>query len=160
MRYLYQVDAVAAKAEKGLIVALFFLLLGLMLFNILCRNVFQVSYQKILEAAPVMVLWLTFAGASLALQQQRHIRLEVVLRFTSPGFRSAARRATHLFGMGITGLLAYASFDFVAGEVAIFGPWGWVSLIFPLFFVMACFRCLVLSIVPRGEAESPTQPTS
>ena len=103
----------------------------LILFNIVSRNLSHLSFQKILEIAPTFVLWLALLGASLALKSRRHIRLELLLRFCPFSVRQAAGIATGLFGMAVMGILFYASLGFVANEIAIFGPWGWLSTIFP-----------------------------
>lgn len=127
-------------------VLLFSLLVVLIAFNIVSRNLFHLSFQKILEIAPAFVLWLALLGSSLALKSQRHIRLELILRFCSYPVRYVAGILTGLFGMAVMGILFYASLGFVDNEIDIFGRWGWLAVIFPLFFALSCFRYLTLVI--------------
>ena len=127
-------------AEKALLVILFSTLILLICFNIITRNLFNFSFQAILEAAPGTVLWLALLGSSLALKKNRHIRLELVPRYLGPGARRLARILCGLIGLSIMGVLFVASIVFVKNEIQIFGPVGWVSVGFPLFFALAAFR--------------------
>ena len=156
------IDDILAACEKVLVVVLFVALVGLIVFNIITRNLFHVSFQKILEIAPAFVLWLALMGSTLALKSQRHIRLELLLRFCSPPVRRIAGIITGIFGMTVMGILFYASFGFVQNEIAIFGRWGWLSVIFPLFFALACFRYFTQVINGRraepARSEGPEAP--
>ena len=143
MRYLHKIDALLARIEKYLILLLFSALILLVALNILLRNLFHVSFQKILELAPVIVLWLSLAGSTLALKQQRHIKLELFLRYLPVTYRSAARLASCAFGITVMGILFGVSLEFVKNEIDIFGPWGCFSVIFPLFFAVCLFRYFV-----------------
>jgi len=137
------------------VVLLFSLLVVLIVFNIVSRNLFHLSFQKILEIAPAFVLWLALLGSSLALKSRRHIRLELLLRFCPSPVRHAAGILTGLFGMTVMGILFYASLAFLDNEIDMFGRWGWLSVIFPLFFALSCFRYLTLVINgPKAGPES------
>ncbi len=121
-------------------VVLYILLVGLICTTIIGRNLLQVTSHRLMELAPAVVLWLALVGATLALKHQRHIRIELLLRFLPPGGRRMAIALTSLFGMGVCGVLAYAAVSFVYNETILFGAWGWLSLCFPLFFLLAFFR--------------------
>ena len=153
MRLLQKIDDVLAACEKGLIVVLFSLLTLLMVFNIVSRNILHVSYQQALEVTPALVLWLALIGSSLALKNRRHIRLEIFLRYCPPLWRRTAEGAGCVFGMAVMSLLLWASLDFVRNEVALFGPAGWATVVFPLFFVLAVFRYLVLMLNPAPQPD-------
>jgi TRAP-type C4-dicarboxylate transport system permease small subunit len=140
MKILQRLDRLLAGVEKGAVVFIFSLLVLMIVFNVLSRNLFQASFQGILEFSPALVLWLALMGSSLALSENKHIRIEILLRFLSPGFGPFARGMTSIFGMVITGILFYASLDFVANEIAIFQWKGLFTLIFPWFFLVAFFR--------------------
>jgi TRAP-type C4-dicarboxylate transport system permease small subunit len=157
MSWLKKIDRLLSKVEKGLVVALFATLVLALAFNIVSRNLFDRSFQKVLELAPALVVWLALLGSTLALKENRHIRLEILLRFCPATFQKGARVAVNLFGMAVMGLLLYASADFVRNEVEIFGPWGWLSVIFPIFFAVALFRFFTqLFFLP---ARGPTEET-
>jgi TRAP-type C4-dicarboxylate transport system permease small subunit len=138
--FIRKADAAIARCEKVLIVVLFWGLIGLIVFNIFARNIFQTSFSKAFELAPTFVLWLALLGASLALRQGRHIRLELFLRYCPPGMRFIANVIVDLFGIIIMGILCYTAFIFVVNEMVLFGGWGAAAVIFPVFFFMAAFR--------------------
>ena len=96
MHYLYKIDDFLAQIEKYLILLLSSTLILLVVLNILLRNLFNVSFRIILELAPVIVLWSALAGSTLALKQQRHIKLELFIRYLPGMLRSAARSASRL----------------------------------------------------------------
>jgi TRAP-type C4-dicarboxylate transport system permease small subunit len=143
MRWLFKFDDALAVAEKALIVFLFSVLISLIVFNIITRNIFNVSFQKVLEITPSFVLWLTLCGSTLALKNQRHIKLELLLRYLGVRGRSLARIISCIFGLAVMGVLLVASFEFLQGEVDIFGIRGWTAIIFPLFFAVSFFRYAV-----------------
>ncbi|MGD2270171.1 MAG: TRAP transporter small permease subunit [Desulfobacterales bacterium] len=140
MQLIQKLDDGLASAEKWLAVALYSALILLIGFSILSRNLLNYSSQQALELLPVLVLWLALIGSSLAIRKQRHIKIELLLRFCSPRVRFWAHVATCLFGMAVMGILFWASLDFTKNEIDIFGPWGWVALAFPLFFLISFFR--------------------
>jgi len=103
---------------------------------------------------PALVLWLALIGSTLALRENRHIRIELVLRFCPPRLGALAGRVCGLFGMAIMAVLGYGSLEFVTNEVAIFGARGWLAVVFPGFFAIAFFRFFtqVLAVAPSNTA--------
>ena len=160
MIIIKKVDTCLAAIEKTIAVSLFFALAASIAVNIVARNLFQISFQYLLEMGPALVLWLALIGSTLALRENRHIRIELVLRFCPPRLAVLAGRICGFFGMAIMAILAYGSLEFVTNEVAIFGTRGWLAVVFPLFFAIAFFRFFtqVLAIAP-GDAE-PFPPES
>ena len=140
MEWLDKLDAKLETAEKALLVFLFSTLILLISFNIITRNLFNYSFQAILEAAPGTVLWLALFGSSLALKKNRHIKLEIVRRYLGRRARHFAHIFCGLIGLSIMSVLLVASVVFVNNEIQIFGRVGWVSVVFPLFFALASFR--------------------
>jgi len=140
MRFIKQIDDFLEKIEKVLAVFLFSGLALLITFNILSRNIFDYSFEKIFETAPVLVLWLALVGSSLALKKRRHIKIELLLRYCPAICRYYSNYAVSFFGMAVTGILFYSSLQFVSNEVQIFGNRGFFSVIFPLFFALSFFR--------------------
>ena len=146
MQWLTKLDQWMESAEKALVVFLFSSLVLLILLNIITRNLFDYTFQLISEIAPGTVLWLALVGSTLALKRNRHIKLEIFLRYTSVRVRAFARLLTGAIGLSIMGALFVASLEFVKNEVQIFGPGGWVAVVFPFFFALASFR-YVLQII-------------
>jgi len=143
MRYIKKIDEFLAIFEKSLVIGLFSALILLISFNVISRNLFQVSFLKILEISPSLVLWLALLGSSLALKNQRHIKLEILLRFSSDKFKTIAIIAQSAFGMMVMGILFWISIEFVGNEMAIFRKWGLISIIFPMFFATSLFRYFI-----------------
>ena len=140
MQQLLRIDEYVARIEKWAVVLLFAGIILLVFFNILTRNLLNASFQIVFEIAPAMVLWLALIGSSLALKHQKHIRIELVLRYLPPGIKRMAAVACGIFGMTVMGLLILASLEFVSNEIDIFGRFGWVSIIFPTFFTLSFLR--------------------
>ncbi|MEE4112397.1 MAG: TRAP transporter small permease subunit [Desulfobacteraceae bacterium] len=146
IKAIKRVDDALALFEKSVIVLCFSLLVFFIIFNILSRNLFHLSSHKIFEAGPNLVLWLALLGASLALRQQRHIRLELILRYCSGRIRWWSAAVVNLFGALVMGILLVTAIEFVNNEIAMFGDWGRLSIIFPFFFSVAAFRYLAALI--------------
>jgi len=140
MQFLNKVDDILAIFEKSLVVILFSALVLLITFNIISRNLFQTSFQKILEFSPALVLWLALTGSSLALKSRRHIKLELLLRFCPEKICQIALVVTSIFGMAVMLVLCIASMEFMKNEIELFGAVGSIAVIFPLFFTTAFFR--------------------
>ena len=136
-------DKMIAQVEKVAVVFLFGCLIGSIVINILSRNFFQTSSDLLFELTPIMVLWLALLGASLAMRSERHIKLELVLRFCPQGIKRWAFGITSLFGMAVMAVLFVASISFFREELAFFGARGWFSIISPIFFGSMTFRYLV-----------------
>jgi C4-dicarboxylate transporter DctQ subunit len=148
MFILRKIDTGLAAAEKIITVALFFALVASIAINIVARNIFQASFQYLLEIGPALVLWLALIGSTLAMRENRHIKIELLLRFCPPRLKAIAGRLCGVFGMVIMALLGYGSLEFVTNEVAIFGTRGWLAVVFPLFFAIAFFRFFIQVLSP------------
>lgn len=160
MFILKKIDTWLAAAEKFMAVALFLMLVASIAINIVARNLFQASFQYLLEIGPALVLWLALIGSTLALRENRHIKIELLLRFCPPRLNAIAGRLCGVFGMVAMALLGYGSLEFVTNEVAIFGVRGWLAVVFPLFFTIAFFRFFtqVLSPVQIDPGTSNSKP--
>ena len=151
-RFIQQLDGTLAVIEKSAVIICYTLLVAFVLFSILSRNFLHLPSHRIFESAPGLVLWLALLGASLALRQQRHIRLELVLRYCSTRLRRRVARLVNLFGAVVMGALLITSFEFVRNEVAMFGGWGRMAVIFPIFFASTGFRYLTFALFPNAIA--------
>ena len=140
MHYINKIDDFLEKFERGLVVVLFSALVLMTTFNIFSRNVFHVFFRELLEITPALVLWLALVGSTLALKKQRHIKLELLLRFCSERVNSIAHITSNIFGLAVMGILFWASVEFLKNEIDIFGRDGIFAIIFPLFFSLSFFR--------------------
>ena len=155
MKYFRKIDARLAGLEKILAVVLFLLLAFGIVINIISRNLLHVSLDCVLEFSPALVLWLALIGSSLALKEQRHIKIEIFMKIAPPRLRAAARVITSVFGMGVMGILAVAAMEFVRNEIGLFGAKGWPSVIFPVFFTAAFLRFFIQLGDAAKDMEDP-----
>ncbi len=153
MHFLTKIDSALEYLEKALVVVLFAALVLLITFNILVRNLFGVSFQETLVLPPTLVLYISLFGATLALKKGRHIKLEILLRYTSLKTRRTARLISGLFGMAVMAILFVASLFFVKNEWTILGFRGATALVFPLFFALASFRYLLRSFTGPNKPD-------
>jgi TRAP-type C4-dicarboxylate transport system permease small subunit len=148
MHLIKKMDDTLALIEKSAIIICFALLVACVLIGILSRNVLHLPLHRLFESAPNLVLWITLLGASQALKQQRHIRLELFLRYCSNRFRHWAARLVNFFGAMVMAVLLVSSVEFVNNEIAMFGRWGVMAIIFPIFFMSTGFRYLAAAFFP------------
>ena len=81
MKLLARLSGILLALERGVLVLLFSLMIVLAFAQVVLRNFFSVG---LIWADPLLrnsVLWLGFIGASLATQQDKHIRIDLVGRF-------------------------------------------------------------------------------
>lgn len=140
LSWFAKIDDGLERLERALAVGLFGLLIVLIVINIFTRNVLHWASHTLLELSPTVVLWLALVGATLALKHQRHIKIELLLRFMPPAARRMAVGLNCLFAMGVTGVLAWAGVTFVYNEVLLLGAKGWFAVCFPVFFATSFFR--------------------
>jgi TRAP-type C4-dicarboxylate transport system permease small subunit len=143
-----RIDDLLEMFEKLVIMLAFSVLIALMVANIIQRNVFNQSSQWILEYQPVMVLWISMLGASVALKHGKHICMELVLRFLPVRLKDACHRVASFFGFLVMATGLYLSESFVRNEFELFGAKGYIALIIPFFFAATSFRYLVQIIYP------------
>ncbi len=151
MKVIQRMDHVLAVIESGVIIVGFTLLVLLIVINIMSRNIFHFPSHVFFEAVPHLVLWLAMMGASLGLQQRRHIRLELVLRHCGEPVRKWAALTVNLFGLAVMAILLVVAIAFVKNEISMFGDMGRWAVIFPVFFGLAAFRYLAGILVPAPD---------
>ena len=132
------------RMEDLIIAGLLLATMGLALYQIILRNVMGTGIVWADILIRLMVLWLGMAGAMVATRQRKHISVDLVTRYLSPGGRRIAESLTTLF-TGVVCLIAfYTSLQFVISERA-FGSlafaqvpyWVCVSILPVAFFVIA-----------------------
>jgi TRAP-type C4-dicarboxylate transport system permease small subunit len=100
------------------------------------------------EFLRLLVLWLGLLGAMAACRDDRHIAIDLLLRFLPKKFKPLVQVILHLFTSTVCGMLAFYSFKFVQMEheyqtqVLTGLPAWWFELILPIGFGMMCLRYL------------------
>lgn len=96
-----------ARFERVL-AALAMLVIGLIsLANVLVRYLTDASFAFTEEFSVFLLVLLTFAGASVALRQHRHIRISFLERVLSPGPRRVLIVVQSLCGLVVLGLIVW-----------------------------------------------------
>ncbi len=174
MKTLARLDSLLRSFERGFLVLLFSLMIVLSFSQVILRNVFSLG---LVWADPLLrnsVLWLGFIGASLATQEDRHIKIDLIGRFLKPRATALVGMATDVFTFAVCVLLADAAMTFVTNEiefrdtlVTIGGfevPTWWSQVILPAGFVLIALRVAVrftgriVALSGRGAAEPPPGP--
>ena len=132
------------KLEDLIIAGLLTATMGLALYQIILRNVMGsgIVWGDILIR--LMVLWLGMAGAMVATRQRKHISVDLVTRYLSPGWRRVAESLTTFFAGAVCLIAFYTSLQFVMSERA-FGSlafaqvpyWVCVAILPVAFFIIA-----------------------
>ena len=78
-------------AEKLLLTASFFLMLGVAAAQIIMRNLFGSGFIWGDDLVKVIVLWVGFLGAAYASRDAKHINIDIISRFLPAQISSGTR---------------------------------------------------------------------
>ena len=157
MRFLALADDILAKVEGWLIVLLLWIMIAATFIQVSLRSLYTHAHLKWANLllghidwaeplARILVLWLTFLGASLVTREGKHIKIDI-LAAVLPGAWSPFREMLLAFlAASLSALLLVASLAFIKMEMAYGGhvlstvP-TWVSqAIIPIGFALMTFR--------------------
>lgn len=150
---------VAAKLERGVLVAAFLLAIVLPLVDTVGRPLGGLHIKGSASYLQQLTLWLAFLGGLLAVREGKHLTLSTVELFPEGSRR---RRAVRVFAYAVaaavTAVLAYGSFNVVMadrqqGQLLPIGLPVWVSeCVMPLAFALMAVRFMLrASPRPRGR---------
>ncbi len=134
--------------ENLLLGTALFLIIGLAASQVILRSAFGSGLAWADEALRLLVLWAAMLGAIAASRDNVHLRIDLLSRFLPPAGRRWAAVLVDLFAAGVSGVLAWQSWRFVA-ESREFGDqllgdlpaWAF-QLILPTAFVLIAYRYL------------------
>ncbi len=142
--------------ERSVIVLLLSSMVILAFTQVILRNFFSMGFLWADPFLRHLVLWAGFIGASIATQQEKHITIDVITRFTSPRIANLIRIATNFFACYVTYQLAQAGWVFLQSEVesaeilltigTIDLPAWYFQIIIPAGFALISIRFLVRTI--------------
>ena len=160
---LRRLQRIIHRMEDLIIAGLLLATMGLALYQIILRNVMGTGIVWADILIRLMVLWLGMTGAMIATRQRKHISVDLVTRYLSPGKRRAAESLTTLFAGSVCLVAFYYSLQFVISERT-FGSLAfaqvpyWVCIsILPVAFFIIAVRYLIqfcLILIRRPEATS------
>ena len=149
--------------ESALLYALVALLLGLAIYQIAARNLFDTGLDWGDALLRVIVLWLAMLGAMIATRQGGHISIDVLGHYLSPGVNAVVARVAYLFSAVVCLLAAWYCGLFVLdersfGDIAFAGVPVWMcEAIIPvgLAVIGARFLCQALRPTPPQPETAP-----
>ena len=148
---LDSLDRYGRLAENALLLIILVLMLAVAVTQIVSRNVFNTGFVWADEFLRLTVLWVALLGSIAASRDHRHLRIDVLSRFMSPGILRWTNFLVDMFTALVCALLAYYSFQFVAEtreyEDLAFGtrPLWWFQSILPFGFGLMAWRYLLWS---------------
>ncbi len=119
--------------------------------QIVLRNAFDFSFIWADEVLKLMVLWVALFGAVAASRADKHISIDVISRFLSPGIRLVSEMLVNAFTAAVCLLLAwhagrfvYAAWEF--GDELVGGlPAWWFQIVMPVAFGLMGWRYLLFT---------------
>lgn len=118
-------------------------------YQVLARNFFDTGILWGDSLVRVLVLWVTFIGATIASRNDEHIRVDLLTRFLGDGQGIWIDRLRSLFTAFVAGVFAWYSLDFVLldyedGIIAFAAVPAWVcELVMPFGAALICLRYLL-----------------
>lgn len=141
--------------ESGLLVFLLSSMILLAAYQVIARNFFDTGILWGDALVRVLVLWVTFIGATIASRNDEHIRIDLLTRFTGERSSLWLDRFRSLFTAFIAGVFAWYSYEFVRldyedGIIAFASVPAWVcESIMPVGAALICLRYLIRTLTLR-----------
>jgi TRAP-type C4-dicarboxylate transport system permease small subunit len=138
-------------AEDVLLVTLLAAMIGLAVWQIAARNLFDTAVVWGDPLLRVLVLWVGFLGAVAAARDDRQINVDVVSRFAAEPWRSRIRVVVDLFTASVSGFLGWQALRFIKDahaydEIAFSSVPLWLAgAVLPMAFGLLCARYLLLA---------------
>ncbi len=141
--------------ETWLAAGSLFLLLVLALVQIVARNLFDTGIAEADNLTRYLVLYVTFFGAAVAVQRDRHIKIDVLCAFLSPSVLKKLYRPMQLFAGLVCAFLATAAIYYWR-DAWLYAPdhERWLvltSLVIPIGFILLSAQFLLATILGRDE---------
>ena len=92
-------------------------MLGVAVFQVVARNVFDAGFATGDELVRMGVLWLTMVGSMAAARERKHIRIDIVERFLPKVAKQVVDRFVSLTTAVICAGIAFFSIDFIKWEM-------------------------------------------
>ena len=163
MMVLSDIARVLRRIESGLLVALLLAMIGVAVYQVVARNLFDTGLTWGDGMVRVALLWITMIGA-MAAGPDGHIRVDVVGRFASERTARRLARVTNLFTAILCIALGWYSitligYDYADGTPGFGAVPAWVcELVIPVASGVMGLRYLIASIKPTPVEEPEAQP--
>jgi C4-dicarboxylate transporter DctQ subunit len=160
MKILARIDTVVARFEGWLLILFLSLMVFLTFLQVILRSLFIYAHMgwandlmgSLDWAEPfvrLLVLWVTFLGASLVTGENRHIKIDLLTQVIPVSWRPPLDVLLSLAGALVAALMFKASLFYVSTEMSFGGKLflnvpNWIGqLILPAGFLLIGFRFLV-----------------
>jgi len=160
MKTLARIDKAIARFEGWLLILFLSLMVFLTFIQVMLRSLFIYTHMgwandfmgSLDWAEPfvrLLVLWVTFLGASLVTGENKHIKIDLLTQIIPPSWLPLMDVLLSLVGALVTALMLKASLFYVGTEMSFGGHLflnvpNWIGqLILPAGFLLICFRFLV-----------------
>jgi TRAP-type C4-dicarboxylate transport system permease small subunit len=161
---LHRIDSALALLENSLIILTLGLMVILAFLQVLLRNFFETGLLWGDIFLRHLVLWVGFAGASLATRQEKHINIDILTRVIPARLIPQVKIVIDIIAAVICFVLARASYIFLTFEIeagtTLFEdiPSWYFQIILPLGFAMMGFRYFLkiveqISVLVKKEKE-------
>ncbi len=145
------------KIEDSLLVLILSTMIVLAVYQIISRNLFSEGLVWIDPLLRMLVLWIGLAGAVVATRSDKHIRIDVFVKYLPKKIHPYVKRIVYFFTILICLLIAWHAWRFVYSEyeyatIAFGGVPAWITaIIIPVSFTLIAFRYGLLFISPPVE---------
>jgi C4-dicarboxylate transporter DctQ subunit len=160
MKNLAWIDRAIARFEGWLLILFLSLMVSLTFLQVILRSLFIYAHLDWANnlmgsldwAEPfvrLLVLWVTFLGASLVTGENKHIKIDLLTQIIPASWLPVLNVLLSLAGALVTALMLKASLFYVGTEMSFGGNLflnvpNWIGqLILPVGFLLICFRFLV-----------------
>lgn len=137
--------------EDGILIGLLLVMIGIAVFQIVLRNLFDSGMNFGDELIRILVLWISLVGAMVASRNNNHINIDLISRYLPDPVKKFSTVLVGIFTSFICAVMAYFSLNFVLmekseGIIAFSGVPAWAcESIIPLAFAVISFRYLLFS---------------
>ena len=166
MRFAFEIENYIVKAEKAVVVALIFAMVGLSFMQVLLRIFFHSGIVWLDPLLRHMVLWAGLTGAALAARYSHHFALEAFVKSAPKKLHRPLEIFADLFTVAASCLLFHASYKFIrdefaAGSTAFYidrlgVPGGWAEMIIPAAFALMAYHALMGIFRPEDAPQDAT----
>ncbi len=98
------------------------LLIGLTLLQIIARNFFETGFPALESLARVLLLYVTFLGAAIAISADHHIKVDLVAHWLPCAWRARLHRPLHAIGALTSAALCWAAARYWVDEWTFAAP--------------------------------------
>lgn len=161
-RMLHVALAVLRRIVDAVLVVLLCLMVGLIMYQVLGRYVFNYSISWSEEAANFALVWMTLLGAGLAMRNRTHVGIDILIRRMPRLVQQVAKSASFLLGAWFLVVVIISSFGMISLGFIIKSTALQIPLAYPYFALpigMGYFL-LEFAIATIPEIRDPGRATS